>query len=221
MTTTAPTTDLDLQQAVSDELSWTPGIDARQIGVEVRDGVVTLSGVVASYPQKLLADRAVRRLSHVASVMDTITVVDSGPIVSDADLQRESQAALRRAVDVPNQVKAVAQRGIVTLSGQVEWQHEREAAGRSVRYLKGVTFIHNRIVVAPTARAVDLDAAISAALVRSAQLRGKQICVTTDRRGRVTLNGSVSSWADRDQAEHVCWAAPGVTEVDNQLHLTF
>ena len=219
MTDTLGKTDIELKNAVSDELQWTPSVDSTHLEVTVSDGTITLSGNVDTYPQMLQAVKAARRVRGVTGLIEEIAVQHVSTTFQDADIVREATEALARAVDVPAQVKAAVRAGEVTLTGQVQWQHERENAARAVRYLRGISRIHNLIGITPTSTAAGLDSAISAALVRSAQLRGKNIHVTTDRRGHVTLRGSVASYADRSQAEHACWSAPGTTDVTNELHL--
>ncbi len=220
MTQTLSTrTDLELKNAVCAELGYTPSIDGAHIGVFVIDGAVTLSGEVHTYPETLLAVKAAQRVRGVTDVTQQITVNTTRPHVEDSDLVREVDDSLKRAVDVPDALVAEVKDGVITLSGQVQWNHEREAAIRAVRYLRGVLAVHSRITIEASPTASDLDAAITEALVRSAQLEGTKITVTTDRRGCVTLTGAVDSWSDRRQAEHACWAASGVTSVDNQLQL--
>ncbi len=212
-------TDLELKNAVCEELAFTPSIDGAHIGVYVIDGSVTLSGEVHTYPEQLLAEKAAQRVRGVTAVTQRITVNATRRHVEDSDLVQEVSESLERAVDVPKSLSVTVKDGVITLSGEVQWQFEREAAIRSVRYLRGVLAVHSLITIEPSATASDLDAAITSALVRSAQLEGKKITVTTDRRGCVTLTGAVDSWSDRRQAEHACWAAAGVTSVDNQLRL--
>jgi osmotically-inducible protein OsmY len=221
MTQTLHTSDLELADAVRDELEWTPSIGSQGVVVSVLDGKVTLSGYVATYPELLLAAKAAQRVRGVTALVQAIVVRHGPDQVNDLDISAEAAEALQRAVDVPDSIRATADAGSITLSGEAQWQYEREAAARSVRHLKGVGAIHNRITIRPTATAAGLDALISAALVRSAQLRGRSICATTNTRGRVTLTGTVSSWAESKQAEQACWGAPGITEIDNQLRLQY
>jgi VCBS repeat-containing protein len=147
MALTSDDIDLKLKNVALDELGWTSGIDSSAIKVSVTDGAVTLSGEVRTYPQKLLAVEAVRRVYGVIALIDEIVVAKGVPSPGDADVQQEVADTLKHAVDVPEQVKAAVQQGVITLSGEVLWQHEREASARAVRYLKNVNAIHNMIVV--------------------------------------------------------------------------
>jgi osmotically-inducible protein OsmY len=216
MTQTLQKTDAQLKEAVGHELTWTPSIDGAHIGVAVEGGAVALSGEVDSYPEKLTAEKAVLRVHGVTAVANDITVRTSWGPRHDADVAREAGDALGRAVNVPDEVKAVVKDGHITLSGPVVWQYQREAADRAVRYLKGVKGIFNDVQIRPKVSPVDLKTAITAALVRSAQLESKRIVITAEG-GNVTLDGTVASWTERLQADAAAWSAPGVTAVSNRL----
>ena len=131
MTKTLHRSDADLKAAVVDELSWTPSVDNTHVGVAVTDGAVTLSGEVASYPEKLLACQAAQRVHGVTAIAQEITVRSARGPANDTDLAREAGEALDRAVDVPESVKVAVHGNVVTLSGVVSWQYQREAADRS------------------------------------------------------------------------------------------
>jgi len=218
MTQTVRRPDADLKRDVIDEMRWIPSIDSTHIGVAVNDGAVTLSGEVDSYPEMLLAGYAAQRIHGVTAIAQEITVRSTGG-GQDTGIAREAGEAIQRAVDVPDSVKVAVHDHVVTLTGDVSWQYEREAAERAVRYGKGIRAVVNSIGIRPGAVAIGAKDAIGAALVRNAQLEGKQITVTTDAEGLVTLDGTVRSWAERRQAEHAAFAAPGVTGVTNHLHI--
>ncbi|MGZ6770689.1 MAG: BON domain-containing protein, partial [Mycobacteriaceae bacterium] len=184
----------------------------------VTDGAVTLSGEVESYPEKSLAEKAAQRVRGVIAIAEEIGVRDTWG-AADTDIAREASEALRRAVDVPDTVKATVHGRVVTLSGVVEWQYQRAAAARAVCYLKGVRTIINAVTIRPTAVAADIKATIGAAIARNARLENQHIAVTTGTAGAVTLEGTVHSWAQRRQAEHAAWSAPGVTAVTNHLRI--
>jgi osmotically-inducible protein OsmY len=210
-------TDSQLQQLVTDELGWTPAINNSHVGVAADHGAVTLAGEVDTYPQKLLAEQAALRVRGVSAVANDITVRYSWAEPSDTDVAREAGEALERAVDVPAEsVKAVVEGHHITLHGVVAWHHQREAADRAVRYVKGVFGVSNAITIKPTVSASGLNVAIAAALARNAQLEAQNITVAVQET-HVTLEGNVHSWSDRHQAEATAWSAPGVTEVDNLL----
>ena len=219
MTPTQQRTDAELKDAVADELGWTPSVNSTHIGVAVDHGAVTLSGEVDTYPERFLAERAALRVHGVTAVAEEVTVRNPRGAANDADIAREASEALERAVDVPpDSVKAVVHDHFITLSGSVTWYYQREAAERAVRYLKGVTGVHNTVKIKPAVSASGLKSAISAALVRNAQLEGKHITVTADA-GVVTLEGTVHSGSERRQANTTAWSAPGVTNVMNHLRI--
>jgi osmotically-inducible protein OsmY len=221
MTQTIRRNDKDLQTTVTEELSYNPSVDPTHLVVLANDGVVTLSGDVASLPQRHAARRAALRVWGVTAVADDMVVRDpgaSGP--KDADLAEAAQQLLTWAVDVPaDTVKAAVHQHAITLSGTVAWQYQREAAARAVTYLRGVTAVTNTITLAPTAPASQVQAAVHAAILRNAQLDSREITVDANG-GEVTLRGTVRSWAERHQAEYVAWSAAGVTRVTNDLAVT-
>jgi len=221
MTQTLRTSDADLKAAVVDELGWTPSVDSTHVGVAVTDGTVTLSGEVGSYPEKLLACKAAQRVHGVTAIAQEITVRSSWGAASDTDLAREAGEAIDRAVDVPGSVKVAVHGNVVTLSGKVDRQFQREAADRAVHYIKGVTGVFNLLTIRPVAMVSGVKAAITAAFVRNARLESRHITVTVDSGGGATLEGTVRSWAESRQAEHACWAAPGVVDVTNDLRIEY
>lgn len=217
MTGTLPRTDAQLRSAVIDELQWLSGIDSSQIDVSVEAGAVTLSGTVSTYPGTLLAAKATLAVRGVTAIAQELTV--RGPFAegSDSDIARQAGEALQRSVNIPDTVRASVRDHILTLSGEVTWQYERDAACRAVNYISGVRHVKNAMTIRPGRLAVGIHADIVAALVRNARLDGEHITVTTNTRGLITLDGTVASLAERRQAEQVCWSAPGATEVANHL----
>jgi osmotically-inducible protein OsmY len=213
----SPRSDTDIRAAVAAELLWIPGLDATGIGIAVEHGAVTLSGKVDSYAERLHAEKAALRLRGVTAVADEITVRTPGAPADDSDIAREVGEALERAVEVPRTVTAVVRDRVVILEGEVTWQFQRLAAERAVRYLRGITDVRNKIVLKPTVEADNVHKLINSALVRNAQLDSNRISVTSTPLGVVTLRGAVQSYAERQQAEHAAWAAPGVTRVVNEL----
>jgi osmotically-inducible protein OsmY len=185
--------------------------------VTVTNGAVTLFGEVDSYPEKRLAEKAVERVRGVSAIAEDITVRSTWAAVTDTDIARETGEALRRSVDVPDSIQVSVHDGVLTLSGVVTWQFERAAAGRAVQYAKGVGVINNEITIRPGVIAEDLKFAISAALLRNAEVDGARVAVVTANDGSATLTGVVASWSERRQAERVTWSAPGVTRVANRL----
>lgn len=220
MTQMLQRTDPDLKSAIVGELACTPGLNSANVGVSVNHGAVALSGEVDSYPQKRLAEQATARVRGVTAFADDITVRGSWTGINDTDVAREAGEALRRAVDVPaDSVTAAVHAHVVTLSGHVSWYFQREAAGRAVRHLNGVANVVNTIAIKPTVSAMGINDAIRAALVRRAQFEANNTAVAVDINGAVTLNGTVTSWTERRDAEHAAWSAPGVTQVVNLLRV--
>jgi osmotically-inducible protein OsmY len=218
MTQTARRSDKELQTTVTEELSYNPSIDAAHLVVLANDGVVTLSGDVASLPEQDAAKRAALRVWGVKAVADDMVVRDPGASgTKDSEIAEAAAQMLKWAVDVPSDmVEAGVHNHTITLSGTVNWQYQREAAARAVMYIKGVTAVANTISLAATAPATGAKAAIDAAIRRNAQLDSHQINVDVNG-AEVKLRGTVRSWAERHQAEYVAWEAAGVTSVQNNL----
>jgi len=213
--------DNELKDAVVQELKWTPSVNSAHIGVAVNGGAVTLSGEVDSFPEKMLASRAVERVHGVTAIAQEITVQSQLSEVTDTDIAMQAGDAIQRAVDVPETVKVAVHNHVITLSGSVQWHYQRRAADRAVDYLKGVQAVVNTIAIRPTVSAENIKIAIRAALMRDAQIESQHITVNTDKAGVVTLEGTVNSWPQRRQAENVSWSAPGVTEVVDHLSVDY
>jgi osmotically-inducible protein OsmY len=223
----APTTvrsDEDIQRDVLEELAWEAEVQPNEIGVAVNDGIVTLTGLVDSFPKKWAAERAAQRVRGVVAVANDIEVRLPGSAErTDADIA----AAAARALDwdaliPPGGVKVSVSKGWVTLDGTVEWQFQRRAAERAVRRLTGVRGVTNLITVKPKVQPAEseLKRRIEDALVRNAETDADRIEVDVDG-GKVILDGQVRSWAERDAAERAAWSAPGVTDVVNRITVHF
>jgi osmotically-inducible protein OsmY len=211
-------TDLQLHKDVIEELRWDPRVNEAEIGVAAKGGVVTLSGSVQTYAQKYAAERAVQRVAGVHGIADELTVRPTGTFLrNDTDIAHSAVNALTWDIEVPSDnITATVESGWLTLKGQVNWNFQKLAAERAVRYLGGVKGIANLIEVKPMVSPVEVKTKIEAALKRNAELDAKLINVETSG-GKVTLKGNVRSWAERADAEHAAWAAPGVREVDDRL----
>jgi len=212
-------TDKEIQQAVLRELDWEPQVTSTEIGVAVRDGVVTLSGFVDTYGARYHAERAAKRVYGVKAVANDIEVKlpSEHP---DPDIARAAAQALAARVTVPHErIKVTVQKGWVTLEGDVDWQYQKEAAESAVRYLAGVRGVSNLITVKPRLSAADIKTRIEQALLRSAELDARRIRVESED-SRVILRGNVRSWFEREEAERAAWRAPGVTKVENQIVVT-
>jgi len=211
--------DNTIQDAVRDELDWTPEVNAAHIGVSAVNGAVTLSGEVDSYSERIAAKDAALRVEGVTAVADDITVNHKGKGKSDTDVAEAVANALAwTAVLTPGTVQAEVSNHVVVLSGTVDWNYQRQAARRAVEHIAGVSFVDSRIRLARRPSAADTAERIKNALVRNVEIDSAAITVTLDGT-EVHLGGSVRSWAEKKQAEQAAWASPNVTEVNNAIKI--
>ena len=210
--------DADIKRDVEQELKWDPDIDATDIAVAVKDGVVSLTGFVKSYIEKYEAENAAKRVGGVRGIANDIEVrLPSSSQRPDPDIARDAVSAIRNQLPFSSEsIRAVVNSGWVTLEGTVEWNYQRELAESAVRRLQGVKGVSNLIQVKPKIITSEVKQKIEEALKRSALLDASRITVEANG-SEVILRGTVRSWAERQDAERAAWAAPGVTKVDNRL----
>jgi osmotically-inducible protein OsmY len=210
--------DSDIERDVKDELVWDPDLDATDIAVSVKKGVVTLTGFVKSFTDKYEAEAAAKRVAGVIAVANDIEVrmpsVDERP---DPEIARDAVAAIKSQLPLSSEkIKIVVKNGWVTLEGEVEWQYQRSTAETAVRRIKGVKGVVNSIQLKPHAQPSEIKRKIQEAFRRNAEVDSNRIAVEADG-GVVTLKGTVRSWIEREEAERAAWAAPGVTKVIDQI----
>jgi osmotically-inducible protein OsmY len=213
-------TDSQLKRDVMDELAWDPAVSANAIGVAVKDGVVTLSGHLDTFAEKVAVQRAVRRVTGVRAMAIELDVkLAPQHQRSDTEIAAAAEHALRWNIVVPaDRVRATVEQGWVQLTGEVDWDYQRQAAYKSVRSLTGVVGVSNEITLRQRTTPADLAHRIEDALKRQALREAHRVQVTVEN-GTVTLKGSVHSWQERDAAQGAAWSAPGVRDVVNQLTL--
>jgi osmotically-inducible protein OsmY len=211
-------TDEEIQKDVLAEFKWDAQIQPNEIGVSVKDGVVTLTGWVDSYLKKWSAEEAAHRVAGVRAVANDIEV-RLATERTDADIAAAALRALEWDSAIPdNKIQVTVSKGWVTLRGQVEWQFQRQDAERVVRRLTGVNGVTNLITVKPRATPSDIKKKIEDALVRNAEVDASRIKVEVQG-SKAVLRGTVRSWTEREQAEQAAWLAPGIEEVDNRIEV--
>ena len=210
--------DSEIERDVRDELKWDPDLNADDIAVSVKNGVVTLAGFVPSYADKFEAEAAAKRIAGVHAVANDLEVrlpaIDERP---DPDIARDAVAALKAELPISHdRIKVIVKDGWMTLEGAVEWQYQKTTAENVVRRVKGVKGVTNVIAVKPKVEPSELKRKIMEAFKRNAEVDANRITVEASG-SEVILKGTVRSWIEREEAERVAWSAPGITKVEDLI----
>jgi len=208
--------DSEIERDVREELKWDPDLDATDIAVSVKNGVVTLTGFTRSYTDRLEAELAAKRVAGVHAVANDIEVrlpaIDQRP---DPDIARDAVAALKSELPISHdRIKIIVKDGWISLEGAVEWQYQKTSA--EVRKVKGVKGVTNVIAVKPKVEPSELQRKIMEAFKRNAEVDANRITVEAHG-SEVILKGTVRSWIEREEAERVAWSAPGITRVEDRI----
>lgn len=212
--------DAQIQKDVLAQLRWEPFLHAVAIGVTVKNGIVTLSGIVDSFPKKIAAEKAAKKVSGVRAVVEDIQVgLSPDERKTEAEIAAVVLNALKTHVLVPDkQLQIRIEEGIVTLEGEVEWEYQRTLAQNAVENLAGLRNVYNNITIKPKISPQNIKEKISAAFQRSATIDAARIKIEVSE-SKITLRGKVCSFSEWEDADNAAWSAPGVTIVDNQLEL--
>ncbi len=212
--------DSQIQKDVIAQLNWEPILNAANIGVFVKDGIVTLTGIVDSYSKKLVAERVAKNTSGVKAIAEEIQVgISSSSRRTDTEIAEAILNALKwhSAVN-ENKIKIKVEDGVVTLNGEVEWDYQRRAAKKAIENLTGIRAIYNFISVTTTATPIDIKKKISDFFHRSATIDSDRVTVEIAG-NKVILRGTVQSIKEKEDAELAAWSAPGIIDVDNRLEV--
>jgi len=210
--------DSEIERDVRDELRWDPDLNADDIALSVKNGVVTLAGFTPSYSDKFEAEAAAKRVAGVLAVANDIEVrlpaIDQRP---DPDIARDAVAALKAQLPISHdRIKVIVKNGWVYLEGAAEWQYQKSTAEIAVRKVKGVKGVTNSIALKPQVKPSDIQRKIQEAFKRSAEVDANRITVEANG-SEVVLKGTVRSWIEREEAERVAWSAPGITKVEDRI----
>ena len=215
-------TDTQLQSDVMAELKWDPSFNAAEIGVEVKNGVVTLSGHVDKYAEKWAAEKAAQKVTGVKALAIELDInLPGSSNRSDADIARTAENVLEWTTNWPkDHVKVMVEKGWVTIIGMVDYEYQRQLASSAVRHLMGVTGVSNQVTIKSKLTSSTVKSDIEAALKRRALTDAEEIMVTVNG-GKVTLTGVVHSWSERDMVSDSVWNTPGVTDVNDNISVAY
>lgn len=216
-------TNEELQKDVQDAIKWEPLLHAAEIGVTVKDGVVTLTGTVDSFAKKTEAETATKNVAGVKAVVENIEIkfASTWAVKDDNEIATEVLNAFRWNWEIPDDtLKVKVQKGWVTLEGNVHWNYQREAAATAVRKLLGVTGVLNNIMVKSESHDAIERVDIENALKRNWSIDDAAIQVEVDGH-KVKLTGTVDSWYQKEEAGRIAWNASGVWTVDNEIVIDY
>jgi osmotically-inducible protein OsmY len=215
-------TDAQIKKDVLDELAWQPNIDETEIGVIVEDGVVTLTGFVDAYPKKVAAEKAVKNVAGVKAVAEDIQVKYGDDYKkTDKEIAKAAVNALEWNATVPKEkVMVKVDNGYIYLTGELSWEHQKDAAKRTVENLLGVKGVISNINIEKKAKSLEIKENIKNAYKRSADIDASKITISID--GHIVkLTGTVTSIKEKEDAEKAAFLAPGVSEVKNELKVRY
>jgi osmotically-inducible protein OsmY len=215
-------TDDQLQQDVIEELKWEPSVNDTQIGVSVKDGIVTLSGHVSNFAEKWNAENAAKRVSGVKALAIEIDVSLPGSSHrNDVDIARSVENILAWSTYLPqDHVKVIVEDGWITLTGEVDWEYQKQALSAPIRYLLGVKGVSDNIAIRPAVSSSVVKSEIEAALRRRARINAHNVSVDVHE-ANVTLSGTVDNWSERELVRHTAWGTPGVRKVVDNITIAW